>query len=65
VALQAHRARHRGGKPDESNLQRMISGEKPMMPMQSAPLTGAQVADIRAWIEQGSAWPEDLQQNET
>ena len=48
------------GKPDESNLLHMISGEKPMMPMQSAPLTGAQVAEIRAWIEQGAAWPEDL-----
>jgi hypothetical protein len=48
------------GKPDESNLVRMISGEKPMMPMQSAPLTGAQVAEIRDWIAQGAAWPEEL-----
>ncbi|HXB68160.1 MAG TPA: PSD1 and planctomycete cytochrome C domain-containing protein [Candidatus Acidoferrales bacterium] len=48
------------GKPDESNLVRMISGEKPKMPMQAAPLTGAQVAEIRAWIAQGALWPEDL-----
>jgi len=48
------------GKPDESLLIQMISGEKPKMPMQSPPLTGAQVAEIRSWIEQGAPWPEEL-----
>src|SRR5438132_8066105 len=48
------------GKPDESAVVRMISGEKPKMPAQGAPLSGAQVAEIRRWIEQGAPWPEDL-----
>src|ERR1051325_9669830 len=48
------------GKPDESNLVRMISGDKPKMPMQGAPLSAAEVAAIRKWIADGAAWPEDL-----
>src|SRR5437762_3315959 len=48
------------GKPGESLVMQMISGDKPKMPMQSAPLSAAQVAEIRAWIEQGAPWPEDL-----
>jgi mono/diheme cytochrome c family protein len=48
------------GKPDESLLVRMISGDKPRMPMQSAPLSAAQVAEIRSWIEHGAPWPEEL-----
>ena len=51
------------GKPDESNLLRMISGDKPRMPMQAAPLTAAQVAEIRNWIAQGAPWPEPLGAN--
>ena len=49
------------GKPEESLLVRMISGEnrrKPKMPMQGAPLSPAEVAEIRTWIEQGALWPD-------
>ena len=50
------------GKPDESLLIRMITGEKPgekpQMPMQSAPLSPAEVAEIRTWIEQGAILPD-------
>src|SRR4029077_19426930 len=45
------------GKPDESLLIRMISGEKPKMPLASQPLSKEQVAEIRSWIEQGAPWP--------
>src|SRR5690348_7323350 len=48
------------GKPDESNLVRMISGDKPKMPMQAAPLSAADVAEIRKWIADGAPWREDL-----
>jgi hypothetical protein len=48
------------GKPDDSLLIRMISGDKPKMPMQGTPLSSAQVAEIRRWIEQGAPWPENL-----
>jgi hypothetical protein len=48
------------GKPDESNLVRMISGEKPKMPMQAPPLSPAEIADIRKWIADGPSWPADL-----
>ena len=49
------------GKPDESLLVRMITGEKPgekpKMPMQGAPLSPAELAEIRTWIEHGATWP--------
>src|SRR4051794_14440637 len=48
------------GKPDDSNLIRMISGDKPKMPMQAAPLSPADVAEIRNWIAAGAPWPENL-----
>jgi hypothetical protein len=46
------------GKPDESLLMRMISGEKPKMPKQGAPLSPAEVAEIRTWIAHGAVWPD-------
>ena len=52
------------GKPDESLLVRMISsekpGEKPKMPLQGAPLSPAELAEIRTWIEQGAPWANAL-----
>jgi len=44
------------GKPQEGTLLRMISGDKPKMPMQSAPLSPSEVATIRGWIEAGAPW---------
>jgi hypothetical protein len=48
------------GKPEQSLLLGMISGDKPKMPMGDAPLSPAQVASIRTWIEQGALWPDAL-----
>src|SRR5690349_3317227 len=48
------------GKPDESNLVRMISGEKPKMPVGGAPLSAAEVAEIREWIAGGAVWAGEL-----
>jgi mono/diheme cytochrome c family protein len=48
------------GKPEESAIVRMIIGEKPKMPMQGPPLSAAQVAEIRKWIESGAEWTEEL-----
>lgn len=48
------------GKPGESLLIEVVSGEKPAMPKGSPPLSAEHVALIREWIEQGAAWPEDL-----
>ena len=58
------------GKPEESRLYWMITATEededreifPMPPTESKAqrLTKAEVARIRAWIEQGAAWPEGL-----
>lgn len=43
------------GNPDESNLVKLISGDKPDMPLNSDPLTPKQVGLIRDWIAQGAS----------
>jgi mono/diheme cytochrome c family protein len=48
------------GKPDESLLIEMISGEKPAMPQKARPLAKDEIAAIRRWIADGAAWPKDL-----
>ena len=52
------------GKPDQSLLVAMISGDKPKMPKKAAPLKPAEVAVIRRWIEQGASWPQDVKLTE-
>ncbi len=49
------------GKPAESPLLRLVSGQDPdaVMPPKGDRLTPAQVATLRTWIEQGAVWPED------
>ena len=42
------------GNPDESLVVKQISGTKPEMPLNSDPLTAAQVETIRNWISQGA-----------
>ena len=42
------------GKPDESVLLEMISGDKPAMPKKETPLSKDEVARIRHWIETGA-----------
>src|SRR3954465_135658 len=45
------------GKSDASRLIRMVSGtEKRLMPPVGAPLTPAEIALLRAWIDSGAAW---------
>ena len=39
------------GKPDESLLLEMISGDPPAMPQKDEPLSQAEVASIRNWID--------------
>ncbi|MGQ0637435.1 MAG: DUF1553 domain-containing protein [Planctomycetaceae bacterium] len=48
------------GRPDESLLLDLISGEMPEMPQKARPLPARQVAEIRRWIEQGAPWPENV-----
>ena len=42
------------GNPDESNIVKQISGEKPEMPLNGEPLSAKQVGVIRDWIAQGA-----------
>jgi mono/diheme cytochrome c family protein len=46
------------GEPGESVLLDVVSGDAPTMPQADDPLTGEEVAAIRAWIAAGAAWPE-------
>ncbi len=48
------------GKPDESWLLDMISGDEPAMPKDGDPLSTEEVAALRRWIEQGAPWPDGL-----
>ncbi len=48
------------GKPDKSLLFQYISGKKPEMPKDAAPLSADQVAAVRRWIAEGANWPEGL-----
>ncbi|MBI4907161.1 MAG: PSD1 domain-containing protein [Acidobacteria bacterium] len=49
------------GKPDDSPLYRMISGDKPKMPANANPLTASDTASVAAWIRDGAKWPDGLQ----
>ena len=52
------------GKPEQSQLYlKIIEGEnkkKPEMPRKKPALTKADVDKIKAWIEQGAAWPKEI-----
>ncbi len=48
------------GKPGESFLLSMVSGEKPKMPKKAKPLTAEQVAVLAKWITEGANWPKDV-----
>jgi len=49
------------GRADESELLRRLTSkdEDERMPQDREPLTGEQIAIIRAWIEQGANWPDE------
>jgi mono/diheme cytochrome c family protein len=46
------------GKPEDSRLLEVISGDKPTMPKSGDRLDPSQVALIRSWIAEGANWPE-------
>ncbi|HWE96145.1 MAG TPA: PSD1 and planctomycete cytochrome C domain-containing protein [Tepidisphaeraceae bacterium] len=48
------------GSTDKSVLIHRVLGEgdEERMPLKHAPLTAAQIATLRAWIDQGANWPE-------
>jgi hypothetical protein len=48
------------GKPDESLLIEMVSGDKPEMPQKGQPLGKEQVASLRQWVKEGARWPEGV-----
>ena len=48
------------GKPEESPLWKMVSGNKPEMPAEGTPLTEREVGLLRDWIAAGADWPETL-----
>jgi len=49
------------GKSAESPLIRFVAGleEDMLMPSKGDPLTSEQIGVLRAWIDQGAAWPDD------
>ena len=48
------------GRADESRLFRMVAGlDQPSMPMSGDPLTDAELAAVRAWIDEGAHWDTD------
>ena len=47
------------GKPDESLLIEVVSGNPPKMPAKGSPLTKVEVERLRAWIAAGAEWPEN------
>jgi mono/diheme cytochrome c family protein len=48
------------GRPGQSLIVRMVSGDRPRMPREGPRLSQAQVADLRQWIAGGAAWPAGL-----
>ena len=48
------------GKPDESWLLDVVSGDKPAMPKTGDRLTKDEIAKLRAWIAAGAPWPADV-----
>ncbi len=52
------------GKPGESGLFDLVTpsedGEPPRMPKEGKPLSAAEVATLRRWVEGGAKWPEGV-----
>jgi Protein of unknown function (DUF1549)/Protein of unknown function (DUF1553)/Planctomycete cytochrome C/F5/8 type C domain len=48
------------GRPAESRLFEVISGDKPTMPKGADRLDTGEVETIRAWIAEGAPWPDGL-----
>ena len=49
------------GQAEQSRIYRLVAGlDTPAMPMRGTPLTPAEVATIKRWIDEGAAWPAGL-----
>jgi mono/diheme cytochrome c family protein len=48
------------GKPEESRLLEVVSGEKPEMPKNGKPLSAAEIRVLRDWIAAGAIWPASI-----
>ncbi len=48
------------GKPEDSILLDMISGDPPEMPLKDQPLSKQEVGAVKSWIEHGAVWPAGL-----
>jgi hypothetical protein len=48
------------GRPEESRLFEVISGDKPTMPKSGDRLNAGQVEAIRTWIAEGAHWPDGV-----
>jgi hypothetical protein len=46
------------GKPDESRLIEIVSGDKPEMPKNGKPLLPREIQALREWIAAGARWPD-------
>jgi hypothetical protein len=47
-------------KPEDSLLLQYVSGPKPEMPRDAAPLAAGEVAMLERWIAEGADWPQDI-----
>ena len=57
----AHGAALVPGNAEQSRLYRLVAGlEQPPMPMQGAPLSAAQIATLKRWIDEGAPWESPL-----
>jgi mono/diheme cytochrome c family protein len=48
------------GKPGDSLIVEYVSGDKPAMPKNAAPLKPAEIEAIRQWVAAGATWPKAL-----
>ena len=49
------------GNAEQSRIYRHVAGlEQPAMPMSGKPLTAAQVANLKRWIDEGASWPDTV-----
>lgn len=48
------------GNADDSLLVHYVTGDEPYMPKDAEPLSEAQTAILRRWIDAGASWPKDL-----
>jgi hypothetical protein len=48
------------GKPDESRLIEVVSGEKPEMPKNGKPLSRQEIKVLREWVTAGATWPDSV-----